>query len=193
MRFACDSWVLAEYPRATGCFAAVGPSAERFRGAFLGCALGDAMGRPFEMMARSDGRLRPRLDAVLAAATPLVYSDDTQMMIAVAESLVRARRVSGDDILASLLENYDPARGYAHGMKRALLTRSAVGNDDRRSLPGPMARKAPVGLSVSLRSPARTTPTPTSTRSPRSLAASPTRIPSRAPLRSLAPARSQTR
>src|SRR4051812_48498058 len=29
----------------------------RFRGAFLGCALGDAIGRPFEMMSSRDSRL----------------------------------------------------------------------------------------------------------------------------------------
>jgi len=29
----------------------------RFRGAFLGCLLGDAVGRPFEMMSASDGRI----------------------------------------------------------------------------------------------------------------------------------------
>ncbi|WP_394833007.1 ADP-ribosylglycohydrolase family protein [Pendulispora rubella] len=92
----------------------------RFRGAFLGCLLGDALGRPFEMMAGNDTRLAPALEAMLAGKGRWRYSDDTQMMMAVAESLVRCGRVSGADILAALAANYDPARGYGSGMRRAL-------------------------------------------------------------------------
>ncbi|HEX3769233.1 MAG TPA: ADP-ribosylglycohydrolase family protein [Polyangiaceae bacterium] len=93
---------------------------DRFRGAFLGCALGDAIGRPFEMMSATDGRLGPALDAALARSGTLSYSDDTEMMISVAESLTRVGGVSADDMLSTLARNYDPARGYGHGMKRAL-------------------------------------------------------------------------
>lgn len=92
----------------------------RFRGGFLGCALGDAIGRPFEMMSVTDRRLGPALEVALTRSGPLAYSDDTEMMISVAESLARTKRVSGDDMLATLARNYDPARGYGHGMKRAL-------------------------------------------------------------------------
>jgi poly(ADP-ribose) glycohydrolase ARH3 len=92
----------------------------RFRGAFLGCALGDAIGRPFEMMSATDSRLGSALDTVLARSGPLSYSDDTEMMISVAESLTRTGSVSADDMLSTLAGNYDPARGYGHGMKRAL-------------------------------------------------------------------------
>jgi poly(ADP-ribose) glycohydrolase ARH3 len=42
------------------------------------------------------------------------------MMIAVAESWIRTGGVSRDDLLASLAENYDPARGYGHGMRSFL-------------------------------------------------------------------------
>lgn len=93
---------------------------DRFRGAFLGCALGDAIGRPFEMMSASDGRLGPALDALLTRSGSLSYSDDTEMMSSVAESLTRMGSVSSADILSTLARNYDPARGYGHGMKRAL-------------------------------------------------------------------------
>jgi poly(ADP-ribose) glycohydrolase ARH3 len=92
----------------------------RFRGAFLGCALGDAIGRPFEMMSSRDSRLGRGLDALLSGSTPFAYSDDTQMTISVAESLIRIGSISGEDVLSTLAENYDPARGYGHGMKRAL-------------------------------------------------------------------------
>lgn len=93
---------------------------DRFRGAFLGCALGDAIGRPFEMMSATDSRLGSALDTALARSGPLSYSDDTEMMISVAESLTRTGHVSADDMLSTLASNYDPARGYGHGMKRAL-------------------------------------------------------------------------
>ena len=92
----------------------------RFRGAFLGCAIGDALGRPFEMMSRTDRRLSAKLDALLKSSAPLAYSDDTQMTIAVAESLLRVGTVAPDDVLATLAENYDAARGYGHGTTRML-------------------------------------------------------------------------
>ncbi len=83
---------------------------DRFRGAFLGCArLGDAIGRPFEMMSATDGRLGSGLDALLTRSGRLSFSDDTEMMISVAESLVRIGGISGTDVMAALAENYDPA------------------------------------------------------------------------------------
>lgn len=93
----------------------------RFRGAMMGCLVGDAIGRPFETMSANDSRLGPALRAMLEAAPrPWRYSDDSEMMIAVAESLVRTGGVSATDLLSSLASNYDPARGYGHGMKLAL-------------------------------------------------------------------------
>lgn len=93
----------------------------RFRGAFLGCIVGDAIGRPFEMMSASDGRLGSALRAMLVdMPRPWRYTDDGEMMISVAESLVRTGGVSATDLLSSLASNYDPARGYGHGMKLAL-------------------------------------------------------------------------
>jgi poly(ADP-ribose) glycohydrolase ARH3 len=50
----------------------------------------------------------------------LHYSDDTEMMISVAESLVRTGGVSREDLLATFAANYDGARGYGHGMKVAM-------------------------------------------------------------------------
>lgn len=92
----------------------------RFRGAFLGCLLGDSIGRPFEMMSARDDRLAPALDAMLDRPGRWFYTDDTEMMISVAESLVRMGGVHPDDLLATLAANYDPARGYGHGMRRAV-------------------------------------------------------------------------
>ncbi len=94
--------------------------AARVRGAFLGCALGDAIGRPFEMMAPTDSRLGPALEAWLARDSKLVWTDDTEMMLAVAESIARKGRVAAGDVLDALAARWDPARGYGHGTTRAL-------------------------------------------------------------------------
>jgi poly(ADP-ribose) glycohydrolase ARH3 len=72
------------------------------------------------MMSATDGRLGPALEAMLCRGGPWSYTDDTEMMISVAESLVRVGGVRRDDLLETLAANYDPARGYGHGMRRAL-------------------------------------------------------------------------
>lgn len=72
------------------------------------------------MMSASDGRLCSSLDAMFARSGRWSYSDDTEMMISVAESLTRIGGVARDDLLSTLAANYDPARGYGHGMKLAI-------------------------------------------------------------------------
>lgn len=72
------------------------------------------------MMASSDSRLAPALHALLEGSRPWRYTDDSEMMIAVGESLVRMGGVSATDVLATLAASYDPARGYGHGMKLAI-------------------------------------------------------------------------
>lgn len=43
------------------------------------------------------------------------YTDDTQMMISLAESLLEERGFEGREFAARLLATYDPARGYGRG------------------------------------------------------------------------------
>ena len=45
------------------------------------------------------------------------YSDDTQMMISVAESLLQKDTIEPEHLAQTLARNYDPARGYGKGMK----------------------------------------------------------------------------
>ena len=61
----------------------------RFRGAFVGCRVGDAIGRPFEKMSARDIRLASALRGMLDTSLPFRYTDDSEMMMAMAESLVR--------------------------------------------------------------------------------------------------------
>lgn len=95
---------------------------DRFRGALLGTAVGDALGMPVEgwhatSIARQYGAIREMLPARLGRGT---YTDDTQMMIALAESMVRCQKVDGEDIANTYVKFCDPRRGYGGGALRAL-------------------------------------------------------------------------
>lgn len=86
----------------------------RFRGALLGVAIGDALGAPFE------GRAEPHiteLDRLLASTKPLRYTDDTHMTIATARSLLHCRKLDPDHLAWQYLKTFEqePWRGYGKG------------------------------------------------------------------------------
>ncbi len=118
----------------------------KFIGALLGTFVGDALGMPVEgwspqRIARTFGELSD-----LRSATPFVrvysaifgllvdpknvlsgvrlgrgtYTDDTQMMIGVAESLAACGGFDGADMARRFVENFDPRRGYGPGTMRAM-------------------------------------------------------------------------
>jgi poly(ADP-ribose) glycohydrolase ARH3 len=71
----------------------------KFLGAFVGTGVGDALGAAFE------GRRQVKLEEIKAIAERrevLTYTDDTHMMIGVAESLIRARGFDGEDMAMPL-------------------------------------------------------------------------------------------
>lgn len=92
--------------------------ADRWRGALLGTALGDAVGRPFE------GRpaVEPHeVDAWLDATERLVWTDDTAMTIALARSLIACGgRVDPQHLGDTFADSYhrQPWRGYGAGPPR---------------------------------------------------------------------------
>jgi poly(ADP-ribose) glycohydrolase ARH3 len=89
----------------------------RFRGVLLGGLVGDGLGLPFEGTPASGlERLGALVDRRAAQPGYLRYSDDTEMAMGVAESLVRRTEVDPHDVLDTLVANYDPARGYGKGM-----------------------------------------------------------------------------
>ncbi len=99
----------------------------RIRGAFLGAAQGDAFGRPLEGASASDLRSTGAVAARASADEPWSYSDDTEMLLGVAESVIACGGVEPEHLLRTLARNYDPARGYGHGAKRAFdLVRSGA-------------------------------------------------------------------
>ncbi|MCG8604845.1 ADP-ribosylglycohydrolase family protein [bacterium] len=99
-----------------------GDPRENFSGALLGTFVGDALGMPVEgcspaAIAQDFGPVREMLDARLGLGS---YTDDTQMTIAVAESLVRCQGFDGADMAQAFLDNFDPRRGYGAGTTQVL-------------------------------------------------------------------------
>lgn len=86
----------------------------KFIGALVGTGIGDSLGAFFE------GRFEVGLEEVegiAASAEVLTYTDDTHMMIGIAESLVRSRGFDGEDMAHIFVRNYEmePFRGYGPG------------------------------------------------------------------------------
>ncbi len=89
----------------------------KFSGSLVGTAVGDALGAPFE------GRYRVGIEEIRSATEKrdiLIYTDDTHMMIGVAESLIRCGGFDGEDMAQTFVKNYevDPFRGYGPGPPR---------------------------------------------------------------------------
>lgn len=87
---------------------------DRYRGALVGTAVGDALGAPME------GRLRvpsAYLDSLDDGSPYLTYTDDTAMTIGVARSLVECGRFDGRHMAATLADIHrrEPWRGYGAG------------------------------------------------------------------------------
>jgi poly(ADP-ribose) glycohydrolase ARH3 len=102
---------------------------DRVRGALLGTFVGDALGMPYE---GADARQVPAelemLDARLGRGT---YTDDTQMMIALAESLLRCDVVEPEDLASAFRAHFDPRRGYGAGTTQVIeLWNSGAGTDE---------------------------------------------------------------
>lgn len=95
---------------------------QKIQGALLGTFVGDALGMPVEgwsteAIATTYGQVRTMFKARLGKGT---YTDDTQMMIATAESLVECKGFDGEDMARRFLESYVPRRGYGRGTVQAL-------------------------------------------------------------------------
>ena len=94
---------------------------DRCIGAFLGTFVGDALGMPVEgwtwsRIRRQYGEVRHMVPARLGAGT---YTDDTLLMIALAESLLASEgRVDPEDLVRRFRKVYDPRRGFGAGMHR---------------------------------------------------------------------------
>lgn len=91
---------------------------DRARGALLGTFVGDALGMPFERTSPSEVPERVEMQAArLGRGT---YTDDTQMMIALAESLLEHGGVVIEALGRAFADAHDPRRGYGSGTTEVL-------------------------------------------------------------------------
>ncbi|WP_442485344.1 ADP-ribosylglycohydrolase family protein [Aeoliella sp. SH292] len=131
---------------------------ERFIGSLLGLAVGDALGAHFE------GRAAAYMTRTYSSAQELIdnpppgelwYTDDTQMMIGVAETLVECVRIDDRVLCRRFADNFLPQRGYGRGAR--LVLEAMVDGHDHQYLAenlfpggsfgnGAAMRVAPVGL-----------------------------------------------
>jgi poly(ADP-ribose) glycohydrolase ARH3 len=134
------------------------PPADRFLGCLLGQAVGDGLGAPFEGLPAEmiyDGFGAPSDILKNPTGETLYYTDDTQMMIGVAETLVAHGEIIEDRLCEAFATNYHPARGYGTGARRVL--EALIAGEDWRALAynlfpggsfgnGAAMRAAPIGL-----------------------------------------------
>jgi len=86
----------------------------KFLGALVGTGVGDALGAPFE----GYFQVKPEeIETIAERQEVLTYTDDTHMMIGVAESLIRCRGFDGEDMALTFVGNFElePYRGYGPG------------------------------------------------------------------------------
>jgi poly(ADP-ribose) glycohydrolase ARH3 len=91
---------------------------DKFKGAILGCFLGDAYGSSFEGMDTERARF---YISDLSKKFTRNYTDDTDMTLALAESLVRCGTINPEDIAKQFSLVCDLTRGYAFGTIKAVL------------------------------------------------------------------------
>jgi poly(ADP-ribose) glycohydrolase ARH3 len=132
---------------------------DRFRGCMLGLAVGDALGSPFEGI-DGYGIYKTFGVAINIVRNPpvdgsLEYTDDTEMMIGLAEALLESGRVDEDVLMAAFARNFDVRRGYGAGAKQIIATAQTGGDWRRKSQElfpngsfgnGAAMRVAPIGL-----------------------------------------------
>ena len=131
---------------------------DRFQGCLLGLAVGDALGAPYEGLPATDIYHQfgpPDVIASNPSGGTLYYTDDTQMTIGVAETLVDHGRIEGAELMKVFASNYHPDRGYGKGARQIIGT--AIEGGDWRAVAetvfpggslgnGAAMRVAPVGL-----------------------------------------------
>jgi hypothetical protein len=87
-------------------------------GALLGTFVGDALGMPYEGL--SAAAIPSRLEMVEARRGRGTYTDDTEMMIVLAESLLEHGCVNEESLAEAFRERCDPSRGYGAGTLQVL-------------------------------------------------------------------------
>ena len=102
---------------------------DKFRGCMIGLALGDALCAPFE-----GGILERSLWKLLGKTkdNKIRYTDDTQMSIDIAKSIISYKKINQDAMALSFAQSYRWSRGY--GPNAAKLLKSIGNGQDWRIL-----------------------------------------------------------
>jgi poly(ADP-ribose) glycohydrolase ARH3 len=91
---------------------------DKFRGAILGCFLGDAFGSGFEGMNPNQTMFHM---SALSKKFSRNYTDDTDMTLALCESIIQSGEIDPEDIAKQFSLTCDLTRGYAIGTIKAVL------------------------------------------------------------------------
>ena len=108
----------------------------RIQGCLLGLAVGDALGSTFEGLFADIILSYGGGDEIVKheSGETLNYTDDTQMMIGVAETLVKHGEIVPDYLCQRFAQNYQKGRGYGQGV-RPLIEAMAIGEFDQETTP----------------------------------------------------------
>ncbi|RJR29732.1 MAG: ADP-ribosylglycohydrolase family protein [Desulfobacteraceae bacterium] len=79
---------------------------DKAKGVIFGLAIGDALGAPTEFIKLPEIKRRYGPEGVLDLPHPALFTDDTQMSIAIAEALVRAGEKDIDSIMGAVREEF---------------------------------------------------------------------------------------
>jgi poly(ADP-ribose) glycohydrolase ARH3 len=95
---------------------------KRFLGSLLGLMLGDALGAPCEGLSAEIIYRQGLVNHLLANEENrrLEYTDDTQMMIGILETLLEKEKIDPRFLIERFVKNYDPYRGYGAGVRKIL-------------------------------------------------------------------------
>lgn len=133
----------------------------RYRGALLGLAVGDALGATVEFMGRAEIRTRFGIHRELVGGgwlrlAPGEYTDDTQMALAIARSIVALGRIDPADIVRHFVDWYDSEPKDIGKLTRRALAHLAAGVPWQEA--GTLAMEESAGRSASNGSLMRTAP-----------------------------------
>ena len=89
----------------------------KFLGSLIGTGVGDGLGASLEGWHMID---QAEVEVLAERRHTLIYTDDTHMMIGMAESLIENKGFDGEHMTHRFIENYDrePFRGYGPGPPR---------------------------------------------------------------------------
>ena len=97
-------------------------SQQQFRGTIMGLAVADAVASPWEGVTPDLIFEMGPADAIVAheSGKTIYYTDDTQMMISIAETLIECGEIVTETLMQRFVENYHPDRGYGQGARQII-------------------------------------------------------------------------